>query len=141
METRWLGKGWGRGWGGGLGRRGAHGHRCQEKKPSLLCDFNLSYKLVIMRKKCFHTLPSPHPPLPRSCFFFLSQNAEPSPKKFNKTPGKQNGPAGKASGSSFTAQMKVGKHPQSSQPVWFLFPPDFFLFIFFYQLATPAVWS
>ncbi|XP_075904142.1 nucleophosmin 1b isoform X2 [Nelusetta ayraudi] len=36
----------------------------------------------------------------------LKKSAEPSPKKFNKTPGKQNGPAGKASGSSFTAQIK-----------------------------------
>lgn len=103
----------------GLGR--AHGQRWQ--KLCVLCDFNFSCKLVIMRKKCFHTVPTSAVPHPS---FFFSQGAELSPKKFNKTPGKQNGPAGKASGSSFTAQIKVGKHPQSSQPVCFLFPPDLF---------------
>lgn len=41
-------------------------------------------------------------------FVFLSQNSESSAKKLNKTPVKQNGPAGKASGSAIKPQIKVG---------------------------------
>lgn len=40
---------------------------------------------------------------------FLSQSFEFSGKKPNKTPVKQNGPAGKPSGSAVRPQMKVGK--------------------------------
>lgn len=38
----------------------------------------------------------------------LSQNSESSAKKLNKTPVKQNGPAGKPSGSAIKPQIKVG---------------------------------
>lgn len=40
---------------------------------------------------------------------FLSQSPEFSAKKPNKTPVKQNGPAGKPSGSAVKPQIKVGK--------------------------------
>ena len=48
----------------------------------------------------------------------LSQSFESSAKKPNKTPVKQNGPAGKPSGSAVKPQMKVGKAVISSSALF-----------------------
>ena len=46
------------------------------------------------------------------CVSLSSQSLESPAKKPNKTPVKQNGPAGKPSGSAVKAQIKVGKAAQ-----------------------------